>query len=96
MTCETELFLPVMREMAKLAECRKLIFEFILVRCDGRITQTEDWQKYWERRAREEVLPILATVTGGKDTLPHLFPCLEHRFALYEATRNQKKLPRND
>lgn len=82
-----------MEKMASVAKQKLDIdVEFVPVFVDCRITEAEGWRKFWKKvvkqqRAQESSVSrvsIVACVCGTKASLPRLFPCLEHRFELFD------------
>lgn len=98
---EQRKFWTVMKEMTLVAKREsKFDVEFVPVFCDGRSTETTDWKTYWTKRVNDQHVKdgnrvsIVACVCGTKASLPSLFPCIEHRFALLGLNDPVKKTTR--
>jgi hypothetical protein len=88
-TTACDKFVRVMEEMAAAATVQGLSMQFVPVFIDLRKNGKglQFWHQFWAQK-HSSSLHIQATVAGGANSIPHLFPCIAHRFRLLEETES--------
>jgi hypothetical protein len=90
-------FVPVMEEMAAAATVQGLNMQFVPVFIDLRKKDDKSlqfWHPLWKKHSsslhiQATVAGGQATVAGGAESLPQLFPCIAHRFRLLEENESR-------
>lgn len=90
-SCKNFIDHEIIQQMADAVKDQQIRLRVVPVYIDRRqkdIRYLQFWSKLWAEEKLKDL--IKTTVTGGAESIPHLFPCLAHRFVLLEEEKKKE------